>query len=149
MLMQRGLKSLNGFQFGTFIGHVLNDGVASMALKGLNKSNERTKLPQVVWCTQNLRRDGSSFMWHQPRQRDEYTTSVDIQKTRYKKAIVIHVGFFFKGNRGKNSKQREVEPSAINNTAQRQIIIRRFDILKYFLFKNKQTNNNNNSPKYK
>ena len=23
----------------------------------------------VVWCTQNLRRDGCSFMWHQPCQR--------------------------------------------------------------------------------
>ena len=38
----------------------------------------------VVWCTQNLRRDGCSFMWHQPCQRCKYTTSVDIQKTRYK-----------------------------------------------------------------
>ena len=32
------------------------------------------------------RRDGSSFMWHQPCQRCKYTTSVDIQK-RAKKAI--------------------------------------------------------------
>ena len=32
----------------------------------------------VVWCTQKLRWDGSSFMWHQPCQRCEYTTSVDI-----------------------------------------------------------------------
>ena len=39
----------------------------------------------VEWCTQNLRRDGSSFTWHQPCQRCNYTTSVDIQKTRYKK----------------------------------------------------------------
>ena len=38
----------------------------------------------VVWCTQDLRRDGCSFMWHQPCQRCKYTTSVDIQKTRYK-----------------------------------------------------------------
>ena len=44
----------------------------------------------VVWCTQDLRRDGSSFMWHQPCQRCKYTTSVDIQKTRYKK-LVTHV----------------------------------------------------------
>ena len=36
----------------------------------------------VVWCTQNLRRDGSSFMWHQPCQHCKYTTLVDIQKTR-------------------------------------------------------------------
>ena len=36
----------------------------------------------VVWCTQNLRRDGSSFMWHQPCQRCKYTTSVDFQKRR-------------------------------------------------------------------
>ena len=43
----------------------------------------------VVWCTQDLRRDGCSFMWHQPCQRCKHTTSVDIQKqqqqkTRYK-----------------------------------------------------------------
>ena len=44
----------------------------------------------VVWCTQNLHRDSSSFMWHQPCQRFKYTTSVDIQKTRYKK-LVTHV----------------------------------------------------------
>ena len=44
----------------------------------------------VVWCTQNLRRDGCSFMWHQPCQRCKYTTSVDIQKARYKK-LVSHV----------------------------------------------------------
>ena len=44
----------------------------------------------VAWCTQNLRRDGSSFMWHQPCQRCKYTTSVDIQKARYKK-LVTHV----------------------------------------------------------
>ena len=44
----------------------------------------------VVWCTQNLRRNGCSFMWHQPCQRFKYTTSVDIQKTRYKK-LVTHV----------------------------------------------------------
>ena len=44
----------------------------------------------VVWCTKNLRRDGSSFMWHQPCQCCKYTTSVDIQKTRYKK-LVTHV----------------------------------------------------------
>ena len=45
----------------------------------------------VVWCTQNLRRDGCSFMWHQLK----YTTSVDIKKQnknkkRYKK-LVTHV----------------------------------------------------------
>ena len=44
----------------------------------------------VVWCTQNLRRDGCSFMWHQPCQHCKYTTLVDIQKTRYKK-LVTHV----------------------------------------------------------
>ena len=44
----------------------------------------------VVWCTQNLRRDGYSFMWHQSCWRCKYTTSVEIQKTRYKK-LVIHV----------------------------------------------------------
>ena len=44
----------------------------------------------VVWCAQNLRRDDGSFMWHQPCQRCKYTTSVDIQETRYKK-LVTHV----------------------------------------------------------
>jgi len=44
----------------------------------------------LLWCTQNFRRDGCSFIWHQPSQRCKYTTSVDIQKTRYKK-LVIHV----------------------------------------------------------
>ena len=38
----------------------------------------------VVWCTQNLRRNGCSFMWHQPCQRCKYTTSVDIQKRAIK-----------------------------------------------------------------
>ena len=32
-----------------------------------------------------MRRDGSRFLWHQLCQRCKYTTSVDIQKTRYKK----------------------------------------------------------------
>ena len=32
----------------------------------------------VVWCTQNLRRDSCSFMWHQPYQHCKYTTSADI-----------------------------------------------------------------------
>jgi len=37
MLMQkRGQKSLNGFKFGTFIGHFPSDGAASIAVKGLN-----------------------------------------------------------------------------------------------------------------
>ena len=44
----------------------------------------------VVWCIQNLRRDGNSFMWHQPCQRCKYTTSVDIQKTRHIK-LITHV----------------------------------------------------------
>ena len=41
----------------------------------------------VVWCTQNLRQDGSSYMWHLPCQHCKYITSVDIQKTRYKKLV--------------------------------------------------------------
>ena len=39
----------------------------------------------VVWCTQNFRRDGSSFMWHQPCLRCKYTTSGDIQKRAIKR----------------------------------------------------------------
>ena len=38
----------------------------------------------VAWCTQNFRRDGSSFVWHQPCQRCKYTTSVDIQNALLK-----------------------------------------------------------------
>ena len=38
----------------------------------------------VVWSTQNLRRDASSFMRHQPCQRCKQTTSVDIQKRAIK-----------------------------------------------------------------
>ena len=38
----------------------------------------------VIWCTQNLRQDGSSFMWHQPCQHCKYTTLVDIQKRAIK-----------------------------------------------------------------
>ena len=38
----------------------------------------------VVWCTQNLRRDGYSITWHQPCQRCKYTTSVDIEKRAIK-----------------------------------------------------------------
>ena len=37
-----------------------------------------------------MRRDGSRFLWHQLCQRCKYTTSVDIQKTRYKK-LFVHV----------------------------------------------------------
>ena len=46
----------------------------------------------VVWRTQDLRRDGSSFMWHQPCQCCKYTTAVD--KKKKKKAaikLVTHV----------------------------------------------------------
>ena len=38
----------------------------------------------VVWCTHNLRRDGSSFRWHHPCQRCKSTTWVDIQKRAIK-----------------------------------------------------------------
>ena len=31
----KGVQSLNDFKFGIFIGHFPNDGVASMAMKGL------------------------------------------------------------------------------------------------------------------
>ena len=41
----------------------------------------------VVWCTQNLHQDGSSFMWHQLCQRCKYTTSEDIKKMRYKNPV--------------------------------------------------------------
>ena len=49
-----------------------------------------------VWFygVHRMRRDGSSFMWHQPCQRCKHTTSVDIQKTLYKKLfphVELHV----------------------------------------------------------
>ena len=41
----------------------------------------------------DLRRDGYSFMWHQPCQHCKYTTSMDIKKKKKKRAIklVTHV----------------------------------------------------------
>ena len=38
-----------------------------------------------LYGVHRTRRDGSSFMWHQPCQRCKYTTSVDIKKMCYKK----------------------------------------------------------------
>ena len=40
-----------------------------------------------LYGVHRTRRGGSSFMWHQPCQRCKYTTSVDIQKKRYKKLL--------------------------------------------------------------
>ena len=40
-----------------------------------------------LYGVHRTRQHGSSIMWHQPCQRCKYTTSVDIQKTLYKKAI--------------------------------------------------------------
>ena len=37
-----------------------------------------------LYGVHRTRRDGSSFMWHQPCQRCKYTTSVDSRKMRYK-----------------------------------------------------------------
>ena len=44
----------------------------------------------VVWCTQDLHRDGCSFMWHQPCQRCKYTTLVDIKKEEEAIKLVTH-----------------------------------------------------------
>ena len=44
----------------------------------------------IVWV-HRTRRDGSSFMWHQPCQRCNYTTSVDIQERAIKKKLFTHV----------------------------------------------------------
>ena len=41
----------------------------------------------VVWCTQNLHQDGSSFEWHQLCQRCKYTALVDIKKMHYKNPV--------------------------------------------------------------
>ena len=48
-------------------------------------------LHEVTWCmvVHRTRRDGSSFMWHQPRQRCKYTTSVDIQKRAIKSYSLV------------------------------------------------------------
>ena len=43
-----------------------------------------------LYGVHRMRRDGSSFMWHQPYQRCKYTTLVDIQKHAIKK-LFTHV----------------------------------------------------------
>ena len=40
-----------------------------------------------LYGVHRTRRDGSSFMWHQPCQRCKYTTSVDIKKKTKKKTL--------------------------------------------------------------
>ena len=47
-------KSLNGFKFGTFTGHFLSDGVASMAVKGLINTDVILPFPGLVFCEQDL-----------------------------------------------------------------------------------------------
>ena len=42
-----------------------------------------------LYGVHRTRRDGSSFLWHQPCEHCKYTTSVDIQKTRYKKSYSL------------------------------------------------------------
>ena len=69
----------------------------------------------VVWCTQNLRRDGICFMWHQPCQCCKYSTSVDSQKRAIKK-LFTHV---------------ESHASAVSLLESRQ----------YHIFKKKQSTN--------
>ena len=47
----------------------------------------------VVWCTQNLRPDGSSFTWHQPCNNQIALSFLDVKKQQqpgYKKATVTH-----------------------------------------------------------
>ena len=41
----------------------------------------------VVWCTQNMHSDGSTFMWHQPCNNQ---VALWIVRTHYEKAIVTH-----------------------------------------------------------
>ena len=43
-----------------------------------------------LYGVHRTRRDGSSFMWHQPCQRCKYTTSVDIQKLTHYKSKASH-----------------------------------------------------------
>ena len=43
-----------------------------------------------LYGVHRTRRDGSSFMWHQPCQRCKYTTSVDIQKRAIKSYSLTH-----------------------------------------------------------
>ena len=42
-----------------------------------------------LYGVHRTRRDGSSFMWHQPFQRCKYTTSVDIKKRAIKKSCSL------------------------------------------------------------
>ena len=45
----KGRKGLNGFRFGTFVGRFLSDGATGMAVKGLNKFNQRPSTFCIVF----------------------------------------------------------------------------------------------------
>ena len=59
----------------------------------------------VAWCTQNLRRNGSSLTWHQPcaKPNSFVTTSVDIQKTGCVKLSLIQSGIRLESRRRDDS----------------------------------------------
>ena len=63
-----------------------------------------------LYSVHRTRRDGSSFMWHQPCQRCKYTTSVDSQQqekkekiTRYKKLFTRRIRAQWVCSRAENS----------------------------------------------
>ena len=55
-----------------------------------------------LYGVHRTRRDGSSFLWHQPCQRCKYTTSVDIQKRAIKK-VFTHMRVQWVCSRAENS----------------------------------------------
>ena len=78
--------------------HVKDPGHSAKSAGGRLQLNTHTRMYvvlhevtccMVVWCTQNLCRDRSSFMWHQPCQHCKYTTSVDIKKHAMKKLVTL------------------------------------------------------------
>ena len=75
--------------------HVKDPGHSAKSASGRLKLNTRKQLTKPMWLcmkrhgawlhgVHRTRRDGSSFMWHQPCQRCKYTTSVIFHKTLYK-----------------------------------------------------------------
>ena len=79
----------------------------------------------VVWCTQNLRRDGSSFMWHQPCQRSKYTTLVDIQKHTIKASHSCRITCEL----SESARERRIALYKSNHHHQRHVLGCRADIL--------------------
>ena len=77
-------------------------------VRPLVQQHDQMEICMVVWCTQSLHRDGSSFMQHQPCQLCKCTTLVDIQKYAIKR-LVTHA----ESHASSMSLLRRVENSAV------------------------------------